>query len=344
MSKSRSSVLLVRWSSLTHFSFLDALYDLDILDRIYESKHIAIKVNLAAGTRFVSGSPVVTNSTILEFMVAALLEANQNLKISIVEADSVGMGFAYRKFEHQGYPRLFSDYFQVNLVDLSRSPLELFELNGRFFKEGIALPRIFREIDFFISLGKMKTHLSTVITGCLKNQFGCLPETDKHKYHPFLPSVIADINSVIRPDLSILEACPAMEGGGPIFGSERDLDLILIGEDPVAIDAVAARIMGFDARRIPMLRVAQDSGLGVADYHSIDIIGYPMEEFVTKFKYVGLGQCFFIHLGLAIQRIGISISRLGHRIHLIQGVAWLISKVMQRTWRGIMNGLLHSDN
>ena len=317
--------------SIHHFSDLMATFEsLGLAHHIKAADRIAVKPNLCAGTICLPPSGVVTNPQVLDMVVQALVGLNDHASVAIVESDSTGPGLAVDKFAHQGYPQRFSRYSQVRLVDLSRSPVSRYTCPGRYFRHGLVLPRIIREADLFVSVGKMKTHSNTVVTGILKNQFGCLPESDKEKYHPFLPEVIADINAVARPHLCILDAVPAMEGNGPVQGSPVDLDLLILGTDPVAVDSTMARMMGFDPERIPMLRVAQDAGIGTTRPDHIAIRGLPMDSVCRPFRYISWERHAYVQLGFAIQRFGKRVQDFGHLVHCVEGTAWAARKLHKR--------------
>ena len=264
-----------------------------------------------------------------------MLLINPNIYIYIIEFDSIGRGFAKDKFAFQKYTELIESYPNIELYDLSHSPVSIYDIKGAYFKEGIILSSLFRDVDFLISMSKMKTHTNTVITGCMKNLFGCLPEMDKDKYHPYLPDVIADINKVIKPDLCILDACPAMEGRGPIFGKPKDLGIVLYGIDPVAVDSTSARIMGFQPENIPMLKTAAHAGIGLLNSNEIKINGIMIEEVYDRFSFISWENRGYVQFGFALQRIAGSINKLGHLIHSVPGTWWALkktyTKIIKRT-------------
>ncbi len=306
------------------------LKSLDAKDRLSCAKTILIKVNLAAGQLMGPETAAVINPDVLRHFIDALTALNPAAKILIAESDSIGRGFASAKFVFQNYEKMFAGYENVALYDLSHSKVAVYPTAGIFFPEGIILSSIFNEADVFISFSKMKTHTNTVMTGCLKNLFGCLPEMEKDKFHPYLPKVIADIATAIRPNFSILEACPAMEGQGPIFGTTKDLGLVLFAADPVAIDATAARIMGFEPSRIPMLTEAQKAGVGTIDEKQIVVKGEDLTSVAQPFQFISTEQKLYVRLGFFVQRIADKLHNLGHLIHLVSGTFWAIGKLANK--------------
>ena len=97
-----------------------------------------------------------------------------------------------------------------------------------------------------------------------------------------ISKVIVDINTVIKPALTVIDGFVAMEGRGPTDGTPVKMDLIIAGKDVVATDATAARIMGFDPAEISHIRTAAQKGLGNID--NIEIVGSKLEDVRQVFK------------------------------------------------------------
>jgi uncharacterized protein (DUF362 family) len=134
-----------------------------------------------------------------------------------------------------------------------------------------------------ISAAKMKTHMATKVTLGMKNMFGLLPDKFKGKFHMNgISKVVVDINTVIKPALTVIDGFVAMEGRGPTDGTPVKMDLIIAGKDVVATDATAARVMGFDPHEISHIRTAAQKGLGNID--NIEIVGSKLEDVKRVFK------------------------------------------------------------
>jgi Fe-S-cluster-containing hydrogenase component 2 len=117
----------------------------------------------------------------------------------------------------------------------------------------------------------------------LKNQIGCLPGGQKTMTHRLgstperFGHLIVDLYTVIRPKLALMDAVIGL--GGSWRPSDRLAPgLILAGEDPVAVDAVAAHIGGFDPAEVPMLRFAAERGLGIIEVDTMDFPGLHVDE------------------------------------------------------------------
>jgi uncharacterized protein (DUF362 family)/Pyruvate/2-oxoacid:ferredoxin oxidoreductase delta subunit len=139
------------------------------------------------------------------------------------------------------------------------------------------------EADVIISLGKLKTHTLTLMTGAIKNMFGAIPGFRKGQYHKEAPrpemfaEVIVDIFSVAKPRITLIDAVVGMEGDGPSSGDPKYLGFLLASEDPVALDTVASKILGFKEGEIDSTGIAAKRGLGVNDFSQIEIAGECIE-------------------------------------------------------------------
>jgi len=104
------------------------------------------------------------------------------------------------------------------------------------------------EADVIINLPKLKTHTLTLMTGAVKNMFGTVPGFRKAEMHKIFPghrefaAMIVELFSHVRPALNIMDAVLAMEGNGPSSGSPRELGLVAVSDDAVALDAVMAGV------------------------------------------------------------------------------------------------------
>lgn len=135
------------------------------------------------------------------------------------------------------------------------------------------------DADLVINLPKLKTHMSAVYTGAVKNVFGCIPGLKKAEYHKIAPSpkefakVIADINSSIKIGLHIMDGIIAMDGEGPTAGGVYQAHKMLISKDPVALDIVASKMIGLDIEDVPILLAARDRELGEGNLKNIELVG-----------------------------------------------------------------------
>jgi uncharacterized protein (DUF362 family) len=112
-----------------------------------------------------------------------------------------------------------------------------------------------------------------------------LPEKSKFKYHfRTISKVVVDINSVLKPRLTVIDGFYALEGRGPVHGSSVKMNLIIAGRDVVAVDATACRVMGIEPSEIYHIRRAYEKEFGEMRQERIELVGSRLEEVVRKFK------------------------------------------------------------
>lgn len=251
---------------------------------IKDSRNVVIKVNL--NKPFPADSGSTTDVRITKEVVKWLLEVNPSIQINIVESDTARRS-AEEVFDATGHSELQARYPQVHLVNLSKGKYErVFDRRLRYLKAGLILPSIFLDCDYFISISKLKTHEAEKCTGILKNQLGCMRAKRKDRFHPYMSDLLADINTVLKPDFSIIDGLVAMEGAGPSYGTPKRMNVLIFGSDPVLTDSVAATLMGLTPRAVPILKKAANRGLGVIDIDTSNVQGASLDELKSTFRMV----------------------------------------------------------
>ncbi|MFQ6053744.1 MAG: DUF362 domain-containing protein [Candidatus Bathyarchaeia archaeon] len=188
-------------------------------------------------------------------------------RITVVESDNIS-GPAERRASESGLLELLEG-LDVEFLNLSGDEAEVHEVAG----VEIRLPRTVLDADCFINLPKMKTCGSTLVTLSVKNLFGVLQRAKKNKLHRHLNEILPYLAKVIRHDLIVVDGITAMEGNGPVIGTPKDLGVIVAGSNPVAVDAVCTRMMGFDPEEVEHLVRAREMGLGEMGPEAVDILG-----------------------------------------------------------------------
>jgi uncharacterized protein (DUF362 family) len=144
------------------------------------------------------------------------------------------------------------------------------------FPEGIRIPDYFQGKNI-VHLPTMKCHIYTTTTGAMKNAFGGLLATHRHYTHSWIHRTLVDLLAIqkeIHAGLfAIMDGTTAGNGPGPRTMFPVIKDYMLASSDQVAIDAVAAKMMGFDPMSLEYIKVAHDDGLGVGDPRDIEIVG-----------------------------------------------------------------------
>ncbi len=144
------------------------------------------------------------------------------------------------------------------------------------YPEGIYIP------DYFVGknivhLPTVKTHMYTTTTGAMKNAFGGLLTKYRHYTHSWIHQTLVDLLAIqkeIHPGVfAVMDGTSAGDGAGPRMVQPIIKNVILASADQVAIDAVAAKLMGFDPMRIDYIRLAHENGLGVGNPSEIEMVG-----------------------------------------------------------------------
>ena len=152
---------------------------------------------------------------------------------------------------------------------------KLLKLN-QIFPEGIEIPEIYPGRDI-LHLPTVKTHGHSVTTGAIKNAFGGLLKEVRHYAHKYIHEVLVDLLMMQRelhPNVfAVMDGTVAGDGAGPRTMLPKVKNVILASADSVALDAVAAKLMGFEPMDIPYLRMATEMGLGEARIDQIEFAG-----------------------------------------------------------------------
>lgn len=163
---------------------------------------------------------------------------------------------------------------------------DLLKLND-IFPEGIEIPAIYPGRDI-LHLPTVKTHGHSITTGAIKNAFGGLLKEVRHYAHKYIHEVMVDLllmQRELHPNVfAVMDGTVAGDGAGPRTMIPRVQNVILASADSVAIDSVAARLMGFDPGEIPYLRMATEMGLGEGRVKEIEIVGDPIDDVDFGFR------------------------------------------------------------
>ena len=134
----------------------------------------------------------------------------------------------------------------------------------------------------------MKTHKQTLLSNCIKNiGVGVACREEKKRLHRLgIDEAFLDVYTQVVPHFHVVDAIVGLEGDGPNFppGIPRPLGLVLAGKNGLSVDAVSAKLIGFDPMEIKHLRLANQKGLGVIDIDKIEIVGTPLEEVAVEFE------------------------------------------------------------
>jgi len=260
----------------------------------YKAQHIVIKPNLCYYWDYTTGQ--TTDPRFVAELIRLIREqTSKDMDISIVESDASAMICKYA-FRMLGYEKLAEKY-RIKLVNLSEeeaSPADVV-VRGKTFR--FMVPKIIHEADVKINVPKIKYAMKGIeLTCALKNIYGCNPFPKKFKYHGMLAETIVALNKIMKFDLCIVD-------GNIVSGIHpRKLGLVMVSQDPVALDTAAAEIAGLNPKRIEYLQLAEREGLGKASYIPKGTLmkyfksRYPKKDF--KKKLMDKAYAFLIFTGL----------------------------------------------
>ena len=191
---------------------------------------------------------------------------------------------AFKGEDLNGYVPIFKGYNIPVLYNFKDSDMRWVRIEPKakmmvlnsIFPEGIHVP------DFFfgkniVHLPTVKCHIYTTTTGAMKNAFGGLLNTRRHYTHSWIHETLVDLLAIQKEIhagiFAVMDGTTAGNGPGPRTMYPEIKNVILASGDQVAIDAVAAKLMGLDPLSIPYIRLAHDAGLGVGDPREIELVG-----------------------------------------------------------------------
>ncbi|MFB0505449.1 MAG: DUF362 domain-containing protein [Thermodesulfobacteriota bacterium] len=244
----------------------------------WEGAKVLLKPNVAVPAK--RGTGIVTDARVVEAVTKLVLERNPK-RVVIGEGSSVGYDFPRRLdsihcMEVAGVIEV-ARKLGVELVDLNRDEQVGVKTPDAFVMERFAVAKTALEADVIICLPVIKTHIRTGITCGLKNMKGILPGDEKKRTHKLgLDRGIVDLNRVAKPTFTIVDGIIGVQGAWSSHSDGLDrvpLDLIIAGNDVVAVDAVCATVAGFDVGEILHIQLAAEANLGVCDMHLIEVRG-----------------------------------------------------------------------
>jgi uncharacterized protein (DUF362 family) len=178
----------------------------------------------------------------------------------------------------------------VRFLDINHDePVKVLNLGRLTRLDYLYMSRTVLNADVLISIPKLKMHHWAGVTLSMKNLFGTLPGIcygwPKNELHwRGIPNSIVDINCTRGANLAIVDGIVGMEGDGPLHGKARHAGLLMMGVDPVAVDATGARLMGIPPERIPTLVFAAAKRLGRLSEAEIPQLGEPVAALAQKFE------------------------------------------------------------
>lgn len=267
---------------------------------------VMLKPNLVSEARSMTTKVEVTGA-LAELMIAA------GKKVTIAEGTAAAGGLNHlngedyrtknetiinaiqqKAFDETGYSEM-ARRLKIPLVNLHSGKMKTVGIRGGYVFQKFTLNEALLKTDMFCSVPMMKTHQLATVTLSMKNLFGIIPgsvygtirggvhdlaqKTDKTG----TDAVVMDLLKVRPIDLAVVDASYAMEGNGPSFGHTFPMNLIIAGENALAVDMISAMIMGFDPDTISTFQWAHRSGMSPFTLGQIEVSGERVENVWKKF-------------------------------------------------------------
>lgn len=214
--------------------------------------------------------------------------------------------------ERNNKHRVVTDLYEVPCLYLYNQDFEWVEyvpkkqpflVLDKVYPDGVFIPKALMDKNI-IHLPTVKTHVFTTITGAMKNAFGGLLHRNRHWTHAVIHDTLVDLLAIqqeIHPGIfAVMDGTFAGDGPGPRAMRWHEKDILLASSDQVAIDAVSARLQGFDPMQLRFIRKSHEMGLGVGNPREIEILGYDIEQeepwnFVREDTFASRGQHAIYH-------------------------------------------------
>jgi uncharacterized protein (DUF362 family) len=246
----------------------------DVEGVLSKKKPILVKPNYINARHPSSG--ITTDSRVVEGIVKFLREHRIE---EIIIGEGSGWADTFHAFKVAGVD-VVAERWGVRLVDLNKDEFVEVEPPDPLSLKKVRVAKTALE-STIISVPKLKPHRIATVTLSLKNMMGALASKGS-MHHGNLSKNIADLASILTPSLSVVDGIIAGEGH-ETSGNPVEMNLIIAGTDPVAVDAVGAAVMGIPPTDVKHLLLAEKKGLGTCNLEEVTVLGEPIEKVKRKF-------------------------------------------------------------
>jgi uncharacterized protein (DUF362 family) len=220
---------------------------------------------------------VVTSPELMSQLVGLLRDGNSE----VIVGESNGFNYpCWAAFDKTGAQEAVQKAGGT-VINLSEDKVVEVKFQGNTPLKRLFLPKTILDADAVVDLPLMKTHEFMVYSGAIKNLFGCVPSNKRIYLHPYLPEVMYRLYTLLKPQLTIMDARTGIEGNGPTKGKPVKMGLMLTGNDALAIDIVAAKVMMLNWKMTYLNYIASKVGLQEED---IDVEGLPITSVAHRFE------------------------------------------------------------
>ncbi len=265
---------------------VQALEMINAHEALTNGKPVLIKPNYLNASHPSTG--ITTDSRVIEGVIKFLKQQEVQ---EIIIGEGSGFSDTFESYRIAGVDSV-AKRWNVKLVDLNKDDyVETHPKNPLTLKK-VKIAKTALE-STIISVPKLKLHRIAGVSLSIKNMMGAMKP--KGSMHTHLNSNIVDLASVITPNIAIIDGIIAGEGHES-SGNPVEMNLVIAGTDPVAVDSVGAAVMMIPPNDVKHLHLAEKKGLGKCELNQIEILGEPIENVKKKFRRSFLSK-FLRHVG-----------------------------------------------
>lgn len=244
--------------------------------KVTQEDEVLIKPNYVVAKHPSTG--ITTDTRIVEGIIAYL----KNLGINKITIGEGGAGNTEKAFDVVGIRNVVKRY-NAKLIDLNRDKTIIVKIPDALALNEVGVAETALKSTCIINVPKLKVHHMALVTLSMKNLMGLI--LPKNIMHSMLNEKIVDLAMFFKEKvkLNIVDGLVGSEED-EVHGSPVQMNLIIAGEDMVAVDAVSAAVMGIDPNKVRYLKLAEERGVGTANLKDIEIVGETIDKVKRKFK------------------------------------------------------------
>ena len=276
----QSKVAVLKTSPKTVFDDINRLFGLaDLKKHLDPTRPVILKDNISWHFPFLSAN---TTPWQLEGTIRTLLE--NGYKDLVAVHNNTVVTNPYKGGRLNKLTPIYEKYHIPELYNFNKDQIhwEVYQpkagmkVLNQIFPQGIRIPEFFIGKNI-VHLPTVKTHIYTSTTGAMKNAFGGLLNTKRHYTHSVIHETLVDLLAIQKEIhagiFAVMDGTVCGSGPGPRTMTPIEKNYLLASGDSVAIDAVAAHMMGFDPLALPFIRLAHEDGLGQGQFKDIEVLG-----------------------------------------------------------------------
>lgn len=279
--------VVIKKDTCAYKSAFDALKHLRLEN--LQDKKILLKPN--AGRKVPQGTGVTTNPNVVR--AACDFFKNEGAEVIVGEGTILGVT-PFDCLESTGIAAEVRKC-GVPMIDLDAAPADKVEIKDAVVLDYAMISSAINDFDLIVSIPVMKTHMHCKVSLSLKNMKGCLKGREKVRLHqlpqPPVPTrektldiAIADLSTVLKPDIVLIDGSTCLEGLGPSAGTPKKLNIVIASTNYLAADAVAAAIMGLNPIDVPHLRLSAERCGQSIELDDIDVSPKGWTDWISPFE------------------------------------------------------------